>query len=372
MSHPSDKAQEFFFTLLQAGLHPDYTPESVPATSGSVWEEVYRTASEQGVAGIVWDGLQRLLKDGAIPPEAAPARSLKLQWALNVDRIERLYEKQHRVIVRLAGFLHEHGIPLMVIKGYGLSRSYPHPEHRPCGDIDIWLYGRQKEADELLRRAWNVEIDADVHHHTTFVLDGVLVENHFDFLNIHAHLSNRNVERLLQRYAQEPGGEVLVGNAPVRLPSANFNALFLLRHAAMHFAAQEIGMRHVVDWAVFVEHDRDRIDWTALYAVARKMNMHRFLNSLNALAVDRLGMDAALVPPFEREPVLERRVLGDILHPEFSEQAPRHGMARIIWFRTRRWWANRWKHRIVYKESLLLTFLVQVRSHLMKPKTVIH
>lgn len=37
---------------------------------------------------------------------------------------------------------------MMVLKGYGLSLNYLKPSHRPCGDIDIWLFGKQKEADD--------------------------------------------------------------------------------------------------------------------------------------------------------------------------------------------------------------------------------
>ena len=199
-----------------------------------------------------------------------------------------------------------------------------------------------------------------------------MVENHYDFINIQSHLSNRTIERRLQELARESGERIEVAGQSVELPSADFNALFLLRHAAMHFAAMEIGMRHVIDWALFVAREHAAIDWEALYDMARRMNMHRFLDSLNALAIDCLGLDAACLPAFERNPELERRVLDDILYPEFSEQAPQGNVLRTIVFRTRRWWANRWKHRIVYNEGLFVTFWVQVRSHLMKPRSLLH
>lgn len=111
----------------------------------------------------------------------------------------------------------------------------------------------------------------------------------------------------------------------MQLPPANFNALFLLRHAASHFAATEIGMRHVADWAMFIEHSHNGIDWEALYVLARRMNMHRFLNCLNAIAIDRLGVDAGMIPAFDRDPALEERVLADILQPEFRRHRPREG-----------------------------------------------
>ncbi len=369
----SKEARTLFFALLRAALHPGETREKKPldTPSAACWAEVVRLASEQGVTAILHDGVERLAQRGVLAPEAMPPRTLRLQWALNAERIEQKYDRQRRVIGRLAKLFHAHGIRMMVLKGYGLSLDYPRPEHRPCGDIDMWLYGKQAEADELLRREWSTKIEVDVHHHTTFVLDGVLVENHFDFLNIHSHLSNRVIEAELQRLAPLAGEEIEVDGAPVSLPSAQFNALFLLRHAAMHFAAVEIGMRHIVDWALFIKRHHAEIDWEALHAIARRMNMHRFLDATNALSADLLGLDASLLPAIRRDAALENRIIDDILSPEFAEQAPKNcGLVRRIWFRTRRWWANRWKHRIVYNEGLLWTFLVQVRSHLMKPKSL--
>ena len=82
------------------------------------------------------------------------------------------------------------------------------------------------------------------------------------------------------------------------------------------------------------------------------------------------GLDAALIPPFERDIKLEKRVLNDILHPEFSEKFPEKGFVQIIRFKFRRWMANRWKHRIVYREGIIGTFFRQVYSHLLKPKSI--
>ncbi len=373
MERDKSLVRRLFCVLLRAGLYPG-RPIEEPSTglSEDVWREIYALCVRQGVVAIVYDGMMRLLNEGVLTAEAAPSRALRLQWALNVERIEQRYAVQRSVIARLAAFYGSHGMRMLLLKGYGLSLLYPRPEHRPCGDIDIWLYGRQAEADALMRREWGTEIDEDVHHHTTFALDGVMVENHYDFINIQSHLSNRTIERRLQELARESGERIEVAGQSVELPSADFNALFLLRHAAMHFAAMEIGMRHVIDWALFVAREHAAIDWEALYDMARRMNMHRFLDSLNALAIDCLGLDAACLPAFERNPELERRVLDDILYPEFSEQAPQGNVLRTIVFRTRRWWANRWKHRIVYNEGLFVTFWVQVRSHLMKPRSLLH
>lgn len=361
------KTEQLLFATLRTALWGCKLPaEAFTALTAEEWRTLYRTAAEQGVLALTYDAVVQL------PTDLQPPRALRLQWAVNVGQIEERYAKQERAIADLGCFYADHGVRMMLLKGYGLSRNYPIPQHRPCGDVDIWLYGRQQEADRWLHEAYGVAIDEEKHHHTVFTFEGVMVENHYDFLNVHAHRSNRVIEKRLQMLAACGGEAIQVGKAEVDLPSPDFNALFLLRHAAAHFAAVEIGLRHVVDWTMFVARYADRVDWRALEEEARAMNMHRFLGALHAIATEQLGLSTAWSPAFERDVALEQRVLREILRPEFSEIAPKRGAIRIMWYRCRRWWANRWKHRIVYREGLFTTFWVQVWSHLLKPKSITH
>lgn len=152
------------------------------------------------------------------------------------------------------------------------------------------------------------------------------------------------------------------------LPPANFDAIFLLRHAAAHFAAIGIGVRYLIDWAMFVRRYHRQIDWTTLERIAEEENMHRFLHCMNAFATDCLGIDPALFPTFPRDHALEERVLQDILHPRFPKRPPKGNMLQVLWFKLRRWWTYRWKHGIVYRESQLRLFLTQGWSLLRGPK----
>lgn len=360
------RAAERLFALVRATLRGRMDDAALfEGTDAALWREIYDLSSAQGVLAQAWDGIQFL------PEAVRPSKALRLQWAVNVDRIENTYRRQERAIARLAAFYREHAIPMMLLKGYGLSLFYPVPEHRPCGDIDIWLFGRQPEADRLVAREWGAPVDVHKEHHTTFDVDGIMVENHYDFVNTQTHASNARLERLFKQYAAQPGESVAVGGVAVYLPSEQLNALFLLRHAAVHFAAINIGLRHVVDWCVFVAHCHGRVDWTALYAAAREAGMVRFLDCLNAVCIDYLGLDAPSLPAFERDAELEKRVLDEILSPAFSDERP-EGLLRVVRFKARRWWTNRWKHRLVFDEGLAGAFVRSAWAHLKRPRSIAH
>ena len=167
--------EKIYFSLLRIGLGTESPREILPELAKLQWGEIYRLAVRQGTGALIWDALRQLHAMEYLP------LSLRVQWAYNVEQIEDRYRKQEKVLAGLSKFYASHSISLMLLKGYGLSFCYPGPEHRECGDIDIWLFGRQREADELLCREWGIRIDEDKHHHTVFLIDGIMVENHYDF-----------------------------------------------------------------------------------------------------------------------------------------------------------------------------------------------
>ncbi len=318
---------------------------------------------QQGIAAFVYDGLQKAVEAGTISNDSI-SREIKMNLFSHTMQVEKMYHKHEKVIRELAKFYAEHGIKMMVLKGYGLSLLYPKPNHRPCGDIDIWLFGEQERADKLLHEEMGVTIDYGHQHHTVFSVGGVMIENHFEFVNVLSHRSNRDIELELRKTIK--GGGLIrderIDN--VYYPPVNFNALFLLRHAAAHFAGSEIALRHVTDWAMFVKRYHKEIDWDWLVRFAKEQNILQFLHCLNAICIDYIGLSRNMFPDFERDERLEVKVMEDILHPSFPERCD----LRKCWWKNylytlRRWWGNRWKHRMVYREGLLMSFLVLLTSH---------
>jgi hypothetical protein len=259
---------------------------------------------------------------------------------------------------------------MMVLKGWGLSRDYPVPSHRPSGDLDIWTFGQWREADAYLQSK-GVRIDNRHHHHSVFHVEDLQVENHYDFINIHAHRSNRRIEEKLKALAQYGSRQVEMGGTILYLPSATFNALFLLRHTAQHFTGSRMTLRQLLDWALFMEHHHSEISWTEYEAFLKQEKLWRFFNLLNLLAVKKLGFSPSMLPyPLEEDPSLER-VYADILSPEFSESVQGTAIARIA-TKMRRWWHNRWKQKLCFSDSLLSAFLFGLWAKLLKPSHFLH
>lgn len=331
------------------------------------WANVYRFASKHGVLAITWDGLHASHRLGIITDVQMPDKKIKLRWALSVERIEERYRKQKQVLRELSKLYSSENIKLTILKGYGLSLHYPIPEHRECGDLDIWLDGAQQQADKLVQERFNVNIEVDKHHHTVFHINGVMVENHYDFLNIQTHRSNRDIEKILKELVEQNKISIELDDTQIYMPNATCHALFLIRHSAAHFAAAEIMLRHVIDWSLFIKHNYNTIDWTQIYRVCKEHKMIRFLGALNTIATKVCNLPQQCVPSIETERDLEQRIYNDILSPEFSEKMPTKGRLQKSWYKMRRWWANRWKHSLVYRENTMSMFIVHLYSHFTKP-----
>lgn len=330
------------------------------------WPEIKSLADTHGLSAIILGALNSgpANLSGFIPIQ------VKLEWIGEVmQSYERMYAAYESAIGSLAYFYNQHGFKMMVLKGYASSLDWPNPKHRPCGDIDIWQFGKQKEADTVLAKKKGVKIDSSHHHHTVFEWDGFTVENHYDFINVHHHKSNAEFETILKQLGEDDSYSVEVYGGKVYLPSPDLHALFLLKHLMMHFASEGIMLRQVVDWGFFVEKHGKDIDWEWLENTLERFGMKKLYEIFNAICVDDLGFDLHIFPTIQFDPFLKDRVLNDIMNPEFSEKEVGGFFARAV-FKYRRWKANEWKHELCFNESMWSAFWSGVWNHLLKPSAI--
>lgn len=351
------------------------------------WNILFDMSMKQCVPSVVLDGLNRSLASEPCQDDKGIGKRDKLKWLSMVLNMERQYTIHESIIAELAAFYREAGYQMMLLKGYGLSKYWPIPYHRPTGDIDIYLMhlnseGKEKSrpawecADKLMTEKFGILVDKSHHHHSVFTYKGIMVENHFDFVNVHSHNSNRWIENEFKTLALKGNEEFTFDNgAKLLFPSPLLNCLFIARHNAIHFAAEHLNLRQLLDWALFVEKRHKDIDWNYFWNIAKKMRMEMFVLCMAFIAIRQLAFEKDVFHiPNEYEDFqkcnhgLIDKVLDNILHPT-DEANDSKGIAYVI-NRYKLWKSNLWKHRIVYSDSVFSTFCAQIKSHLMKPATI--
>lgn len=350
---------------LGIGLQVDSIKEDID------WKAVQVLAMQHGVSAVILDGIEQL------PENQRPSKAILLPWiGSTLNQYEQRYIAYQKSIASLAAFYNAHGFKMMVLKGLACSLDWPRPEHRPCGDIDIWLFGQQKEADEMLQKLSRIgelenkiKVDRSHHHHTVFAWEGFVVENHYDFINTHHHQSHAEMERIFKELGQDDSHSIDVLGEKVYLPSPNLHALFLLKHTMLHFASESVSLRQLLDWGFFVKANSAEIDWDWLEDKLIHFGMKEMYDILNAICVGELGFDVKYFHDVQFNSDMKERVLNEILSPEYPIEAPRCLFPRML-FKYRRWKGNEWKHKLCYKESMWSAFWSGVWNHLLKPSSI--
>lgn len=351
------------------------------------WNILFDMSMKQCVPSVVLDGLNKSLASEPCQDDKGIGKMDKLKWLSMVLNMERQYTIHESIIAELAAFYREAGYQMMLLKGYGLSKYWPNPNHRPTGDIDIYLMfmnseGKEKSqpawkyADKLMTEKFGIQVDNSHHHHSVFTYKGIMVENHYDFVNVHSHRSNRLIENEFKTLALKGNEEFTFDNgAKLLFPSPLLNCLFVARHNAIHFAAEHLNLRQLLDWALFVEKRHKDIDWNYFWTIVKKMGMEKFVLCMAFIAIRQLTFEKDIfhIPDeyihFQKcEHDLIGKVLDNILHPT-DEANDGKGIAYVI-NRYKLWKSNLWKHKIVYSDSVVSTFCAQIKSHLMKPATI--
>ncbi len=349
-----------FFNLIKLGIghHADKIYEI------KNWDSIEALAARQGLSAVFVDGIEKL------PEGNRPPKQILLQWIGEVlQSYEYRYELYRRTISELAGFYNTHGYKMMLLKGFACSLDWPKPEHRPCGDIDIWLFGKQKDADATLAKEKGIKVDSSHHHHTVFYWRDFMVENHYDFINVHHNKSNPELECIFKELGQDDTHWVELYGEKVYMPAPNLHALFLIRHIINHFASSEITIRQLLDWGFFVKAHREEVDWNWLEGLLDHFGMRRLYDIFNAICVENLGFEVNLFTRSQFEPQLKDRVLGEILSPAYSNEMPKRLIQRIV-YKFHRWKDNGWKQDLCYKESRWSSFWNGVWAHLLKPRSI--
>lgn len=350
---------ESFFQLIRLGIghRSDHILGDIN------WSDIQVLAERQGLSAIVVDGVERL------SVTQRPPKEILLQWIGDVlQNYEHRYKQYKDAIGSLAGFYNSQGFKMMLLKGYACGLNWPKPNHRPYGDIDVWQFGEQAKADKALLDK-GIEVDNSHHHHSVFNWGNFMVENHYDFINVYHHKSNRGLESIFKKLGMDDKHYIEMNGEKVYLPSPNLHALFLLKHTMNDFTSFSMTLRQVLDWAFFVEKHSKEIDWVWLNEQLENYHMTDFFNTINAICVEELGFDAVIFHNIQFKPELKERVLNDIIAPEYKVEEPSLLIPRLI-YKYKRWKGNTWKHEFCYQESMWSSFWYGVWGHLLKPKSI--
>ncbi|MDE7128930.1 MAG: nucleotidyltransferase family protein [Alistipes sp.] len=273
-------------------------------------------------------------------------RDVKLRWALSAERIAGRYRKQCLLAADAGYCLSAAGIDAVVFKGPALSRYYRRPEHRECGDLDIYTGCDMERASSALAAAGGV-VEAVTLKNTHVLYKGLMIENHCSTTDARGRRSNREFEMLMRELLASRDSCRRIDDLQMLLPPVIFTAIHTLRHALHHYLWEGIAMRHLLDWALFVEAEQDNIDWPRFYALCEKYRLRAFADALTAIAAESCGVRLSH-ESITYDSVLGSRILHDVVMScnHAGRSGSRTRMSTLL-----RFWSGRWKCRQLYDSN---------------------
>lgn len=259
--------------------------------SADRWTRLFKEAARQGLLAIAWDALEELQAEyGGLC--RGMSRETKIRWALSIKNIEEVHLRQREALKELAGIFAESGMRVMVLKGLGLAEMYPRPEHRECGDLDIYLFGDFEKGNEVMRKM-GIAVEYDGTKHSKFYYKGIPVENHKNFLNVTTTRVDKDLERELIRILQEQKcGSLDLGGITVVVPPPDFQMIFLTRHAITHFLASGLVLRHLYDFGIFYSAHAQEVDLDRIEKIFKRESQHKLYRAFLDVLHIYLGMPA--------------------------------------------------------------------------------
>lgn len=272
-----EKAQKLLIKLLARELFGKMY--KIEQLSAAEWNEVFTEAQQQAVLKIAYNAASKL----SVPDV------VRSKWqipALNNLRNNVIIVNNH---IQLHSWLETAGIPYVVLKGSSSAYYYPTPVDRAMGDVDFLVKESGIErAGEILKanglKPWKVDHIC----HIVYRKPNMHLEMHFDISGVPLGKPGK----LVHKYTEDIFENSFIYdtvNGSMRLPSKFHHGLVILLHTSHHLTGEGIGLRHLCDWAVFLDSCSDDEFKVLFENKFKAIGMWKFASVLSSICIKYLG-----------------------------------------------------------------------------------
>ena len=292
------RVRDVFFSLLRSSLWGSEQDVDVANFSRKDLGGVVKMAKSQTVLGLIAHEL--MTRKEFVDLLGSDSRE---RLTMMVQENFFTYQRLNAVLLTIVLELRKHGIDPILLKGQGISKYYPIPELRQCGDIDIYVGQEkfEKACDVIGAMSTPEDHQGDIpslkHYHTRI--------GHA-FIEIHRYTDvywPKRYDRVYQKISDAGMHSDLVPldfvDAEVMTPSVDFNVFFIFNHFWHHFIADGVGLRQMCDWVRLLHVNHGKIDLDKLSSMLCEMKLMKEWKVFGCIAVDTLGLPAEEMPFYE-------------------------------------------------------------------------
>lgn len=290
---------DLFFELIQMTLGNRERFSRVP--SEKEWVQLYALANKQSLTSLFIEGVN---KSKNVGDDVNLKQGVLLEWIGIGLRTESYNKIQNQRAKELCELFKEGGFKGCVLKGQGTALYYEHPEHRQCGDIDIWVTDgsgflikgsrlRDRVLEFTTARGWKIG-HIDIKHSDMEIFEDVSVEVHFQPSWMYCPMTNK---RLMRFFAEEANNQF--GHYDERVgfthTTIEFDLVYSMVHIYRHIFSDGIGLRQLVDYYyILCSVKREEIKRKSFETLC-SLRMEKFLGGVMWILRECFGMKEELL-----------------------------------------------------------------------------
>lgn len=274
------------------------------------WHSLFLGAKVQAVVGIVADAISQL------PESCCPPKDVRMMFIAHVQHIQQTNVLHHAVIKKVNTLLKGNGVDVVFMKGLTAGVRYPNPFMRQCGDIDFVV--AKEDFQKTLRQLEQIgEVDYELQHehHGMAFVDGVTIEPHYKVHNYQHPQNDKAMQNMFDSIFPNLLKHIDIDGEKIPVFPQTFESVFLVSHMVNHVYEEGLGLRQVIDYALFLQHEYNKIDKELHQAYLERMHMERAHRIFVRICEQYLGLseDNFHYEYSEKEKAFSEKLMKDIL-----------------------------------------------------------
>lgn len=350
------KESNLFYELIRVAVGQQVCLSHTPSVDE--WGELYAMAKKQSLVGVCFAGVQRLQAQRQEPPEM-----LYLTWMGMAAKIQQRNEVVNRQCVQLGERLKSEGYSYCVLKGQGVAALYKVSRVsdgfivsdlsalRQSGDIDVWISGSREKTLAYVQKVSPTNMVTMLHAELS-VFPDTDVEVHFIPTYLRCPWKNRRLQAWFEEFEGFEKFPIVNG---FRVPTDEFNLVFLALHIFRHLLGEGIGMRQLMDYYFVLKHVQDSDTRDRACDVLNSLGLGKFAGALMWICEKVFGLskEAMLCAP---DSTLGQMILQEIeLAGNFGQHDERSKDDESSWHRFWRTNATNLRFLWYFPEEVLCT-----------------
>lgn len=251
--------------------------------------EIYTTSRRHGIWTIVFPVIKELYKTD----QTVFGLNKELFDELNRSYIQMVSKNvvKWQKLPAIIDHISQSGIDVCMLKGITLGCLYKEPYTRRTADIDLLVKAEEEKivCKILEDEGFEVKYKWEGEHHSRCVRDDV------GLIEIHTQLYDKKVQKVWFDMEESQAciyEDFEYDGLVCKQLNATDGLIFTFLHFVKHYISGIITIKQLMDVALFIKKNRDKIDFEKFEEKIISLNYYRLAKAFKCLAVKYLGFSA--------------------------------------------------------------------------------